>query len=124
MPMPGRWRSEPMFVQPDWPPPSSSLSGGNQQKVMFARWLATRPRVMVLDQPTRGVDVGAKAQIYDLIDDLRSDGAVVVVISPEPDELIQVCDVIGVLHNGEIAGFHLVGGHRGGRARGAGDDRS
>ena len=85
-----------------------SLSGGNQQKVMFARWLATKPRVMVLDQPTRGVDVGAKAQIYDLIDDLRSDGAVVVVISPEPDELIQVCDVIGVLHNGEIAGFHLV----------------
>ena len=88
--------------------PVSSLSGGNQQKVMFARWLATRPRVMVLDQPTRGVDVGAKAQIYDLIDDLRSDGAVVVVISPEPDELIQVCDVIGVLHDGEIAGFHLV----------------
>jgi ABC-type sugar transport system ATPase subunit len=105
--------ARPLAKQADVRPPRlsatvGSLSGGNQQKVMFARWLATRPRVMILDQPTRGIDVGAKAQIYDLIDGVRSGGAVVVVISPEPDELMQVCDVIGVLHNGEIAGFHRV----------------
>jgi ABC-type sugar transport system ATPase subunit len=81
-----------------------TLSGGNQQKVAIARWLARAPRVILLDEPTRGVDVGAKAEIYALIRRLAADGAAVLVISSELPELLQLSDRIAVMARGRIAG--------------------
>ena len=80
------------------------LSGGNQQKVLIGRWLATNPRILILDEPTRGVDVGAKMEIYDIIDKLASDGVAVVVISSELPEVIGICDRIVVMSEGHIRG--------------------
>jgi ABC-type sugar transport system ATPase subunit len=82
----------------------STLSGGNQQKVAIAKWLATGPKVILLDEPTRGVDVGAKAEIYALIRQLAADGAAVMVISSELPEVLQVSDRIAVMARGRIAG--------------------
>ncbi len=84
--------------------PVSTLSGGNQQKVAIARMLAVRPRLVFLDEPTRGVDVGAKAEIYDIVRDLAEHGTGVVVISSELPELIGLCDRILVIHEGRVAG--------------------
>ena len=81
-----------------------TLSGGNQQKVALAKWLATDPRVILLDEPTRGVDIGAKAEIYGLIRQLAQDGAAVLVISSELPELLQLCDRIAVMAQGRITG--------------------
>ncbi len=81
-----------------------TLSGGNQQKVALAKWLATAPRVILLDEPTRGVDIGAKAEIYALIRALAADGTAVLVISSELPELLQLCDRIAVMARGRIAG--------------------
>ncbi|MEM7721149.1 MAG: sugar ABC transporter ATP-binding protein [Pseudomonadota bacterium] len=81
-----------------------TLSGGNQQKVALAKWLATKPRVILLDEPTRGVDVGAKAEIYALIRQLAADGTVVLAISSELPELLQISDRIAVMAQGRIAG--------------------
>lgn len=81
-----------------------TLSGGNQQKVSLAKWLATRPRVILLDEPTRGVDVGAKAEIYGLIREMAADGAAVLAISSELPELLQISDRIAVVAQGRIAG--------------------
>jgi ABC-type sugar transport system ATPase subunit len=83
----------------------STLSGGNQQKVAIAKWLATGPKVVLLDEPTRGVDVGAKAEIYALIRQLAADGAAVMVISSELPEVLQVSDRIAVMARGRIAGI-------------------
>ena len=80
----------------------NSLSGGNQQKVVFAKWLAAHPKVLLLDDPTRGVDVGAKQEIYGLIRDLANNGIGVVFVSSELPELIGVCDRILVMRDGEI----------------------
>jgi monosaccharide-transporting ATPase len=80
------------------------LSGGNQQKVLIARWLATQPKVLLLDEPTRGIDVGAKAEVQNLIDDLAKDGLGVVLISSELPELIAGSDRIVVLRDGTVAG--------------------
>lgn len=80
------------------------FSGGNQQKVVFAKWLGRRPRVIVLDEPTRGVDVGAKAEIHRLIRELADDGAAVLVVSSDLPELLQLSDVIHVVRDGVIAG--------------------
>jgi L-arabinose transport system ATP-binding protein len=82
----------------------ADLSGGNQQKVVLARWLASRPRVLILDEPTRGVDVGAKAEIYDAIDDLAADGLAIVVISSELPEILALSDRVLVMQAGRIAG--------------------
>lgn len=82
----------------------SKLSGGNQQKVVLARWLARRPDVLILDEPTRGVDVGAKAEIYKLIHELASEGIAVIFISSELPEVIGVCDRIIVMQDGRITG--------------------
>lgn len=81
-----------------------SLSGGNQQKVIFGRWLLTEPDVLLLDEPTRGIDVGAKYEIYQLIIDLANKGKVVIMVSSEMPELLGVCDRILVMSGGRIAG--------------------
>jgi ribose transport system ATP-binding protein len=83
--------------------PVRNLSGGNQQKVALAKWLEMQPRVLILDEPTRGVDVGAKREIYDLIVRLASQGMACVFISSELPELLGVCHRIAVMRAGEIA---------------------
>ncbi len=82
--------------------PVRTLSGGNQQKVVLGKWLLAKPRVLILDEPTRGIDVGAKFEIYQLIQQLADDGAGVLVISSELEELTGLCDRILVLRKGEI----------------------
>ena len=84
--------------------PITSLSGGNQQKCIIARWLRTEPRLLLLDDPTRGVDVGAKAELYRIIRDLAADGLAVLVTSSELPELLQLCDRIAVLCEGRLTG--------------------
>ena len=81
-----------------------ALSGGNQQKVIFGRWLLTEPTVLMLDEPTRGIDVGAKFEIYQLIANLADEGRGVILVSSEMPELIGISDRIIVLSGGEIAG--------------------
>ncbi len=81
-----------------------SLSGGNQQKVIIGRWLLTDPEVLLLDEPTRGIDVGAKYEIYQLILDLANNGKTVVMVSSEMPELLGVCDRIVVMSGGRVAG--------------------
>ena len=80
------------------------LSGGNQQKVVLAKWLALDPRVFVLDEPTRGVDVGAKAEIYRVIEDLAAAGAAVLMISSDLEEILRLSDRVLVMHEGRLAG--------------------
>ncbi|MBQ9084199.1 MAG: sugar ABC transporter ATP-binding protein, partial [Clostridia bacterium] len=82
----------------------STLSGGNQQKVILGRWLLTKPRVLLLDEPTRGLDVGARQEIYQLINKLAEDGHGVLVVSSELPELFGICDRIMVMSNGELVG--------------------
>jgi galactofuranose transport system ATP-binding protein len=77
----------------------ATLSGGNQQKVLLARWLITRPRLLILDEPTRGIDVGAKAQIQQVVADLAADGMAVLFISAELEEVVRLCDRIVVLRD-------------------------
>lgn len=81
-----------------------SLSGGNQQKVIIGRWLLTEPEVLLLDEPTRGIDVGAKYEIYQLIIDLANKGKTVLMVSSEMPELLGVCDRIIVMSGGRVAG--------------------
>ena len=81
-----------------------SLSGGNQQKVILGRWLLTDPEVLLLDEPTRGIDVGAKYEIYQLIIDLANNGKTVLMVSSEMPELLGVCDRILVMSGGRLAG--------------------
>ena len=104
--------------------PVATLSGGNQQKVVLAKWLATFPRVLMLDEPTRGVDVGAKAEIYQLLFDAAESGLGVLVSSSENQELLTLCDRILVMFRGRVAAelsreeateariAHFAGGHR------------
>lgn len=81
-----------------------TLSGGNQQKVVVAKWLATAPRVLVLDEPTRGIDVGAKAEIYQLMNDLAARGVAILMISSELPEVLAMSDRVLVMHQGRVAG--------------------
>ncbi|MFO1039312.1 MAG: sugar ABC transporter ATP-binding protein [Geminicoccaceae bacterium] len=81
------------------------LSGGNQQKVVFARWLAREPRILILDEPTRGIDVGAKLEIYRLIEDLAAAGIAVLLISSELPELLGLTDRVAVMRGGRIVGI-------------------
>jgi ABC-type sugar transport system ATPase subunit len=80
------------------------LSGGNQQKVVLAKWMATGPGIFIFDEPTRGIDVGAKADIYKLIVDLASEGKSIMFISSEMEEIVNLSDRIVVMHEGEITG--------------------
>ncbi len=82
--------------------PIGSLSGGNQQRVIFGKWFAADPKLLLLDEPTRGVDVGAKAEIYGLIDEARARGMAVIVASSELEELFHLSDQIVVLRHGRI----------------------
>jgi simple sugar transport system ATP-binding protein len=84
--------------------PISNLSGGNQQKAILARWLAVQPRLLILDEPTRGIDVGAKAQIQKLILSLRAEGMSILFISSELEEVIRVCDRVAVLRDHQKVG--------------------
>ncbi|HEY6803006.1 MAG TPA: sugar ABC transporter ATP-binding protein [Pyrinomonadaceae bacterium] len=84
---------------------AANLSGGNQQKVVLARWLSFAPKVIIFDEPTRGIDVGAKAEIYELIRKLATDGVSVIVISSEMEEVLGISDRIAVMHEGRITGF-------------------
>jgi len=84
---------------------AANLSGGNQQKVALAKWLAFSPRVLIFDEPTRGIDVGAKAEIYQLIRKLAADGVAVIVISSEMEEVLGISDRIAVMHEGRLTGI-------------------
>jgi ribose transport system ATP-binding protein len=80
------------------------LSGGNQQKVVLAKWLGTSPRILLMDEPTRGIDVGAKAEIYRIMRTLAGQGTVILMISSDMEEILNVSDRIAVMHEGEITG--------------------
>nr|WP_228498915.1 sugar ABC transporter ATP-binding protein [Thermogemmata fonticola] len=80
------------------------LSGGNQQKIVYGKWLARQPRVLILDEPTRGVDVGAKAEIYALMDELAGQGVALWMISSDMEELLGMSDRVVVMHEGRVAG--------------------
>jgi ribose transport system ATP-binding protein len=85
------------------------LSGGNQQKVVIAKWLAMEPKVLLLDEPTRGIDVGAKQEIYKLIEDLASKGLAILFVSSELEEVMGLADRVLVMHEGEVSGELLRG---------------
>ncbi|MFT4014677.1 MAG: sugar ABC transporter ATP-binding protein [Paracoccus sp. (in: a-proteobacteria)] len=82
-----------------------NLSGGNQQKLLIARWLLTKPRILILDEPTRGIDVGAKSEIHRLITQLAGQGVAVLMISSELPEVLGMSDRIMVMHEGHVSGF-------------------
>ena len=100
-----RWSMEAMRTKaPSQETKIRALSGGNQQKVIIGRWLLTNPEVLLLDEPTRGIDVGAKYEIYQLILDLANRGKTVLMVSSEMPELLGVCDRILVMSGGRLAG--------------------
>jgi ABC-type sugar transport system ATPase subunit len=80
----------------------SSLSGGNQQKVVIAKWLSMEPKVLILDEPTRGIDVGAKTEIYSIINELAQKGVGIIVISSELPEIMGICDRIITIFEGKL----------------------
>ena len=82
-----------------------TLSGGNQQKVLFAKWLLVNPDVLFLDDPTRGIDIGAKQDIYNIIEDIAKQGKVIIFVSSELPELLQNCHRILVMREGQAAGI-------------------
>ena len=84
--------------------PVNHLSGGNQQKVVLGKWLMTHPKVLFLDEPTRGIDVGAKAEIHTLMTQLAQEGVAIVFVSSELPEILGMSDRVMVLHEGEITG--------------------
>jgi len=89
---------------PNYTHPVRTLSGGNQQKVVLGKWLAAKPTVLIIDEPTRGIDVGAKYEVYTLVRELAARGTGVLFISSELEELIGMCDRLLVMQNGEVVG--------------------
>lgn len=81
------------------------MSGGNQQKVVLAKWIYTEPKILILDEPTRGVDIGAKKEIYNVINDLAGRGVAVIMVSSELPEVLGMSDRIMVVHEGEVTGI-------------------
>ena len=80
------------------------LSGGNQQKIVLGKWLAMKPRMLLLDEPTRGIDVGSKQEIYRLMEDLASSGVAILFVSSEMEEVLGIADRALVMHEGAITG--------------------
>jgi rhamnose transport system ATP-binding protein len=81
------------------------LSGGNQQKVVLAKWLSTKPRILILDEPTRGIDVGTKAAVHSLMGELAAQGIAILMISSELPEVLGMSDRILVMHEGHVTGL-------------------
>jgi ribose transport system ATP-binding protein len=92
--------------------PVSSLSGGNQQKVVLAKWLNTDNQIYIFDEPTKGIDVGAKSEIYSIINQLALEGKTILIVSSEIPELLGICDRIHVFHEGKISGEIAVSDYR------------
>jgi len=84
---------------------TGNLSGGNQQKVVLAKWLSLNPRVLIFDEPTRGIDVGAKAEIYDLMRELAKAGVAILMISSDMEEVLNISDRVAVMHEGRLTGI-------------------
>ena len=84
---------------------AGTLSGGNQQKIVLAKWLIMEPKVIIFDEPTRGIDVGSKNEIYRLMRDLSDNGVAVLMISSDMEEVVGVSDRVAVMHSGEISGI-------------------
>ena len=83
----------------------NNLSGGNQQKVIFAKWILSKPKILILDEPTRGVDIASKKEIYTMMNDLASKGLAMIMVSSELPEIIGMSDRVMVIHEGKVAGF-------------------
>ena len=81
------------------------MSGGNQQKVVLAKWLSLDPKVLIFDEPTRGIDVGAKAEIYQLMRQLAESGVAIMMISSDMEEILAESDRVAVMHEGAITGI-------------------
>ena len=81
-----------------------NLSGGNQQKVVFSKWISTDPKILILDEPTRGVDIGAKKEIYGIINELAAKGVAIIMVSSELPEVLGMSDRILVIHEGMVGG--------------------
>ena len=83
----------------------NNLSGGNQQKVVFAKWMYTNPKVLILDEPIRGVDIGAKKEIYSIVNDLAAKGVAIIMVSSELPEVLGMSDRVMVVREGLVRGF-------------------
>jgi rhamnose transport system ATP-binding protein len=93
------------ILTPSLSTPVAQLSGGNQQKTMLAKWLNTHPQVLILDEPTRGIDVGAKADVHRFIDDLAQSGMAIILISSDLPEILAMSDRILVMREGSVRGI-------------------
>jgi len=102
--MASRWIKQLRIKTPSPETPISSLSGGNQQKVVLAKWMENQPRVFLLNEPTKGVDVGAKTEIYMQMEEICRNGATVVFITSDLPELLAISDRVYVFHEGTITG--------------------
>jgi ribose transport system ATP-binding protein len=94
------WMDRTRVLPPVPERPISTFSGGNQQKIIFARWLRLEPRILILDEPTQGVDVGATSELYTLLEAAAADGLAVLVLSSEWDDLARICHRVIVLNRG------------------------
>ena len=81
-----------------------NLSGGNQQKVIIAKWIMLSPKVLIIDEPTKGIDVGAKKEIYDVLNELKKMGKAIIMISSDMPEIVGICDRVIVMHEGMVTG--------------------
>ena len=97
-----RYRDRLQIKSPSWRQQVGFLSGGNQQKIVIGKWLAMKPRVLIVDEPTRGIDVGSKAEIHNLIRELAKSGYAVIVISSEMPEVLHVSDRILAMYSGRV----------------------